>query len=67
MSATEWKPLYKVGDKLRVIDRKHGHDFEIGEEIEVSQIDHGSRDYLCDGNEDCWWLTEDEVELISKN
>jgi len=68
MSTTEWKPLYKVGDKVRVIDRTHGHGFEIGEEVTIDQVYREDKDYRCSNSErDFWWLTEEEVELISKN
>ena len=68
MSTTEWKPLYKVGDKVRVIDRIHGHEFEIDEEVTIDQVYREDKDYRCSNSErDFWWLTEEEVEPISKN
>ena len=68
MSTTEFKPLYKVGDKVRVIDRTHYHGFEIGEEVTIDQVHREDDCYRCSNSEGDWWLlTEDELELISKN
>lgn len=68
MGAIKWKPLYKAGDKLRVIDEIWGHGFEIGDEVTIDQVHREDECYRCvAGNGDWWLLTEDEVELISKN
>ena len=36
---------FKVGDRVRVVAKKHGHRFDIGEIVKIEEI--SDRDYKC--------------------
>lgn len=51
---------FKVGDKVKVIAKKHGHEFAIGEIVKIEEV--SDRDYKCSSLEknELWWMGEDE-------
>lgn len=51
---------FKVGDKVKVIAKKHGHEFAIGEIVKIDEV--SDRDYKCSSLEknELWWMGEDE-------
>lgn len=51
---------FKVGDKVKVIAEKHGHNFDIGEIVRIEEV--GDRDYECSSlkKNELWWMEEDE-------
>lgn len=51
---------FKVGDKVKVIAKKHGHGFNIGEIVKIEEI--SDRDYKCSSlkKDKLWWMGEDE-------
>lgn len=55
---------FKVGDKVRVIAKKHGHGFNIGEIVKIEEI--SDRDYKCSSLEknELWWMGEDEFTKV---
>lgn len=55
---------YKVGDKVVITERKHGHQFSIGETVKI--VNKTSYDY-CAKNESgkLWWIMDDEIEYPS--
>lgn len=55
---------FKVGDKVKVIAKKHGHKFAIGEIVKIDEI--SDRDYKCSSLEknELWWLRDDEVAEV---
>lgn len=55
---------FKVGDKVKVIAKKHGHRFDIGEIIKIEEI--SDRDYTCSSLEknELWWMGEDEFTKV---
>lgn len=55
---------FKVGDRVKVIARKHGHYFDIGEVVKIKEVD--SKDYICSSLErnSSWWLRDDEVTKV---
>lgn len=55
---------FKVGDKVRVIAKKHGHGFNIGEIVKIEEI--SDRDYKCSSLEknELWWMAEDEFTKV---
>lgn len=57
---------FKVGDKVRVIAKKHGHGFNIGEIVKIEEI--SDRDYKCSSLEknELWWMVEDEFVKFTK-
>lgn len=56
---------FKVGDEVVVIDQKHGHNFDIGEVVKITEIDCDSRTpYRCDGKNDYWFLNKCEIKHI---
>lgn len=50
---------FKVGDKVRVVAKKYGHRFDIGEIVKIEEI--SDRDYKCSSLEknELWWMGED--------
>lgn len=55
---------FKVGDKVRVVAKKHGHRFDIGEIVKIEEI--SDRDYQCSSLEknELWWMGEDEFTKV---
>lgn len=55
---------FKVGDKVKVIAKKHGHCFDIGEVVKIKEV--GRADYRCSSLEryTIWWLGDDEVAEV---
>lgn len=55
---------FKVGDKVKVIAKKHGHWFNIGEIVKIEEI--SDRDYKCSSLEknELWWMAEDEFTKV---
>lgn len=52
---------WAIGRKVEVNRCFHGHDFEIGEIVEI--IEHEPREtasWLCTNGKDNWWLSESE-------
>lgn len=51
---------FKVGDKVKVIAKKHGHEFDIGEIVRIEEV--SDRDYKCSSlkKNELWWMGEDE-------
>lgn len=47
---------FKVGDKVKVIAKKHGHGFNIGEIVKIEEI--SDRDYKCSSlkENELWWM-----------
>ena len=50
---------FKVGDKVKVIAEKYGHEFDIGEIVKIEEID--DRNYKCSSlkKDELWWMRED--------
>lgn len=60
---------HKVGDKVKVIDRKHGHEFEIGEVVTIIDkyfYDEYDFDYVCYFNNKKWHLRQYEFQQINQ-
>lgn len=55
---------FKVGDKVKVIAKKHGHHFNIGEIVKIEHI--SEYDYICKSlkNNDYWNLGDDEIVKV---
>lgn len=55
---------FKIGDKVRVVAKKHGHRFDIGEIVKIEEISY--RDYQCSSLEknELWWMREDEFTKV---
>lgn len=55
---------FKVGDKVRVIAEKRGHEFDIGEIVKIEEI--SDKDYKCSSLEknELWWMGEDEFTKV---
>lgn len=55
---------FKVRDKVKVIAKKHGHGFNIGEIVKIEEI--SDRDYKCSSLEknELWWMGEDEFTKV---
>lgn len=55
---------FKVRDKVKVIAKKHGHGFNIGEIVKIEEI--SDRDYKCSSLEknELWWMAEDEFTKV---
>ena len=57
---------YDVGDLVEVIDKQHGHEFEIGEVVVIEDIDDNS--FRCSNldKSEYWWLDGDEFKPYKK-
>ena len=55
---------FKVGDKVRVVAKKHGHRFDVGEIVKIEEI--SDRDYKCSSlkKDEVWWMEEDEFVKV---
>lgn len=55
---------FKVGDRVKVMARKHGHCFDIGEVIKIKEVYREG--YTCSSLErnNIWWLRDDEVAEV---
>lgn len=55
---------FKVGDKVKVIAKKHRHGFNIGEIVKIEEI--SDRDYKCSSlkENELWWMGEDEFTKV---
>ena len=55
---------FKVGDKVRVIAKRYGHGFNIGEIVKIEEI--SDRDYTCSSlkENELWWMGEDEFTKV---
>ena len=57
---------FKEGDKVRVVSRKYGHCFGIGQEGLITEFfpkGKGPR-YRVDSADDYWFMDDEELELI---
>lgn len=50
---------YKVGDKVKIIKRLHGHNFLIGEIVTIDAVYF--RDYVAYIEKSRYWITDEEV------
>jgi hypothetical protein len=55
-----------VGDKVRVTKEINGHFFEIGEEVVLAEEVPEYMAWRCQGENDWWWLTEEEFEPLNQ-
>ena len=55
---------FKVGDKVKVIAKKYGHDFDAEEIVKIEEID--DRNYKCSSlkKDELWWMREDEFVKV---
>jgi hypothetical protein len=56
------KIIYNPGDRVRVIARKWGHNFEIGQIITLKH--YTGDDWRCESGGDQWYLKESEFEPV---
>jgi hypothetical protein len=62
MKTAKWK----VGDKVKILNRSYGHEFKIGEIVTILEKDDEVEDWLCQAdNGKKWWVRETEAELIT--
>lgn len=77
MSEHNTTPRFKEGDKVRIIERRYGHLFEIMEVVTVTQLffddDGNFVNYKCDslkelnhhGGYEYWYCADEELELYA--
>lgn len=57
---------FKEGQKVKVIAKRCGHEFEIGELVEIKFADqesnNGKGDYKCSNVKESWFLIDEELE-----
>lgn len=56
---------FREGQKVKVIAKRNGHKFEIGETVFITFYNPEDGDYECSNGEYSWYLTYDELESIS--
>jgi hypothetical protein len=59
------KPTYKVGDKVEIVDKTNGHQFEIGERVRLDFYHPNSDEWLAKGVYDWWYLKESEFKPVN--
>lgn len=57
------KTKFKIGDKVEIIAKKHGHNFNIGDIVEICTV--GKDDYNARNAKANWWITADEFKLAT--
>ena len=59
---------YKVGDRVKVVNRFKGHLFKIGDIVTITEEipDGNPPHYRADSDTDYWWLNDDEIELYEE-
>lgn len=55
---------FKIGDKVEITARNHGHHFNIGDIVEICSINKGN--YNARGPKANWWICADECKLATK-
>lgn len=60
---------FKIEDKVRIIGSKADHQFNIGDDAIIIEIDENDdiRTYLCTGinnGVNVWWVAEEDIELV---
>ena len=55
---------YKVGDKVRVIDRRYAHNYIIGKVYEIGIANEVHNDYKFNV-EGGGWVRDEEIELVT--
>ena len=58
---------YKVGDKVKIADNIHAHDFNIGDEVQITELcnedeESGHYDAVRSDGEH-WFISENEIEV----
>ena len=53
---------FKTGDYARIVDRKHGHEFEIGTIVRLEKFE---TDYKARADGNYWWVLDDELEAYT--
>ncbi len=64
---------FKVGDKVTIIGNQFDHNFDMGEEVEITNIEHedditsmrGLQDFKCTSDSGTWWVTPKDIELTT--
>lgn len=56
---------YKVGDKVRIIDKQHGHEYKIGQIVTIDEVDERSYFGKERTNGRPWYFTDDECEIYT--
>jgi hypothetical protein len=51
---------YKVGDKVKVVAMKCGHQFDIGEVITIHKVN--DYDYCASNGKEMWYMQDSEIE-----
>ncbi len=55
---------HKKGDKIKIIDKRHGHGFGIGEIVTIEDVQHYN--YRASNGDDNWDIEDDEIEAINE-
>jgi hypothetical protein len=55
---------FAIGKHVRIHDRIHGHEFEIGQVVQIVNHDNKyAQPWLCSDGEENWWIGEDEATV----
>lgn len=57
---------FKSGDKVKIVEKHFGHQFEIGTIVTLDKGENGVDDYVAENIDsgECWWVCDSELELI---
>lgn len=57
------KKKFEVGAAAKIIGKTNNHEFKIGEKVTLVSL-HDDGEWKCQGLNDYWWVTEEDLELI---
>lgn len=61
------KMKFKVDDLVVITDSKEGHLFEIGQKVQIIEVNEKDNDYHAKSLDDpgnTWWIVDCEAELV---
>lgn len=53
---------YQIGDKVEIIDNTSGHEFEIGEVVEI--IEYSGPDYKAANGDEWWYIKDKDIRKV---
>lgn len=52
----------EAGDTVYVCDQQEGHQFQLGEELQIIKAKPVTDAYMCSNGKEIWWLNSSEFE-----
>ena len=55
---------FKIGDEVRIVDNLWGHNFKIGDIVEITEASDNDQDYSGRKDDEEYFLCDEELEEI---